>query len=104
MPNGSSTTPVGSWFIWVPCWDSLPSSAVRLSRFLATWSITTGFLGCWLLYIYFTSTTKACMPDLTRSINGLMKSEGVLLVVTDRLRRVHTTATRLQCEDACESR
>jgi len=28
------------------------------------------FLGCWSLAIYFTFTTKACMPDLTRSITA----------------------------------
>jgi len=36
---------------------------------------------------YFTYTTRAFMPDLTRSINGWMKSERVLPAVVDRQRR-----------------
>ena len=67
--------------------NSLSSSAVRPTRFLATWIVTTGFLASSWSAPYFTYTTRAFMPDLTRSINGWMKSERVLPAVVDRQRR-----------------
>jgi len=36
MCNGSNSTLIGDSLKWVPCWDSLRSLVVRLSRFLGT--------------------------------------------------------------------
>jgi hypothetical protein len=45
------------------------------------------FLASWWSVTYFTYATRAFMPDLTRSINGWMKSESVLPAAADHPRR-----------------
>src|ERR1700736_1025512 len=54
--------------------------------------------------MYFTFTTRAFMPDLMRSINGLMRSGGALLVMTDGGRSFTRILTRRSSSLACPDR
>src|ERR1700682_1666619 len=54
--------------------------------------------------MYFTYTTRAFMPDLMRSINGLMRSGGALLVMTDGGRSFTRILTRRSSSVACPDR